>query len=355
MVTREVHDQFAKHFLEELLTLLGKVNINREVSDEPRQIDVFFSPNPENIENAPDLGILSRIISTPVLFEVFRNPPNQNNIRECVLKLFVLIAEIRRQAKRERRKLKEEELPYLWILGTSVSKPILEGFDAKLEEKNPVEGVYVLSKFLRTGMISVSRLPINQETLYLRILGRGETQSGAVQELLNLPQANPMRQKIAELLVSWRISIEIQEQLKKEDQEVFMALSQVYLEWKEATKQEGRLEGLQEGRLAGLQEGLQEGRQEGLQEGRQEGLQEGRQEEAANLVLRQLTRKLANLSETMVKRVKKLTIPQLENLGEALLEFTEIRDLEIFLSKLEFKPEQSILTQLDPEQPDQEN
>jgi hypothetical protein len=57
----------------------------------------------------------------------------------------------------------------------------------------------------------------------------------------------------------------------------------------------------------------------------------------------------------MVKRVKKLTIPQLENLGEALLEFTEIRDLEIFLSKLEFKPEQSILTQLDPEQPDQEN
>jgi hypothetical protein len=329
--------------LEELLTLLGKVNINREVSDEPRQIDVFFSPNPENIENAPDLGILSRIISTPVLFEVFRNPPNQNNIRECVLKLFVLIAEIRRQAKRERRKLKEEELPYLWILGTSVSKPILEGFDAKLEEKNPVEGVYVLSKFLRTGMISVSRLPINQETLYLRILGRGETQSGAVQELLNLPQANPMRQKIAELLVSWRISIEIQEQLKKEDQEVFMALSQVYLEWKEATKQEGRLEGLQEGRLAGLQEG------------RQEGLHEGRQEEAANLVLRLLTRKLANLSETMVKRVKKLTIPQLENLGEALLEFTEIRDLEIFLSKLEFKPEQSILTQLDPEQPDQEN
>ncbi|OSO86966.1 hypothetical protein B7O87_15675 [Cylindrospermopsis raciborskii CENA303] len=77
---------------------------------------------------------------------------------------------------------------------------------------------------------------------------------------------------------------------------------------------------------------------------------EGRQEEAANLVLRQLTRKLANLSETMVKRVKKLTIPQLENLGEALLEFTQIGDLETFLSKLESKPEQSILIQ-----PDQEN
>ncbi|NLQ07332.1 DUF4351 domain-containing protein, partial [Cylindrospermopsis raciborskii LB2897] len=94
---------------------------------------------------------------------------------------------------------------------------------------------------------------------------------------------------------------------------------------------------------------------EGRLEGLQEGLQEGRQEEAANLVLRLLTRKLANLSETMVKRVKKLTIPQLENLGEALLEFTQIGDLETFLSKLESKPEQSTLTQLDTEQPDQEN
>ncbi len=98
-----------------------------------------------------------------------------------------------------------------------------------------------------------------------------------------------------------------------------------------------------------------EGRQEGLHEGRQEGLHEGRQEGEVNLVLRQLTRKLANLSETMVKRVKKLTIPQLENLGEALLGFTQIGDLETFLSKLESKPEQSTLTQLDTEQPDQEN
>jgi predicted transposase YdaD len=82
---------------------------------------------------------------------------------------------------------------------------------------------------------------------------------------------------------------------------------------------------------------------------------EGRQEGEVNLVLRLLTRKLANLSETMVKRVKKLTTPQLENLGEALLGFTQIGDLETFLSKLESKPEQSTLTQLDTEQPDQEN
>ncbi len=58
----------------------------------------------------------------------------------------------------------------------------------------------------------------------------------------------------------------------------------------------------------------------------------------------------------MVKRVKKkLTIPQLEKFRGSLLEFTQIGDLETFLSKLESKPEQSTLTQLDAEQPDRED
>ena len=41
------HDQFAKNYLEQLLSPLGIVEISKEVSDETRQIDLFFSPNPE--------------------------------------------------------------------------------------------------------------------------------------------------------------------------------------------------------------------------------------------------------------------------------------------------------------------
>ncbi len=82
---------------------------------------------------------------------------------------------------------------------------------------------------------------------------------------------------------------------------------------------------------------------------------EGRQEGEVNLVLRLLTRKLANLSETMVKRVKKIDYSSVRKFRGSLLGFTEIRDLETFLSKLESKPEQPTLTQLDTEQPDQEN
>ncbi|MEG3438892.1 hypothetical protein V0288_17320 [Pannus brasiliensis CCIBt3594] len=53
---------------------------------------------------------------------------------------------------------------------------------------------------------------------------------------------------MTELLVSWRVSVEIQNLLEDEDREVFMALSEVYLEWKEATKREAREEGRQEER-----------------------------------------------------------------------------------------------------------
>ena len=45
-MTRQQHDQFAKQYLEELLSPLGTVEISREVTDEVRQIDIFFSPIP---------------------------------------------------------------------------------------------------------------------------------------------------------------------------------------------------------------------------------------------------------------------------------------------------------------------
>jgi predicted transposase/invertase (TIGR01784 family) len=73
---------------------------------------------------------------------------------------------------------------------------------------------------------------------------------------------------------------------------------------------------------------------EGLQKGIQQGRQEGRQEEAANLVLRLLKRRLGELSEAQVAQIRQLSISQLENLGEALLDFVEMTDLEQFLAQL---------------------
>ncbi|WP_149988413.1 Rpn family recombination-promoting nuclease/putative transposase, partial [Microcystis aeruginosa] len=99
------------------------------------------------------------------------------------------------------------------------------------------------------AIIAINQLPVTTETLWLRLLGRGKTQNQAVRELLELPQGNAFRENVLELLISWRVSMEINNILETEDREVFMTLSQTYQEWKEATKREGRQEGRQEGKL----------------------------------------------------------------------------------------------------------
>jgi predicted transposase YdaD len=71
--------------------------------------------------------------------------------------------------------------------------------------------------------------------------------------------------------------------------------------------------------------------QEVLQIGRQEGHQEGRQEGEANLIVRQISRRFGALSPEQVSQVRSLSIPQLESLGEALLDFEEISEFEAWL------------------------
>ncbi|MCZ8128477.1 MAG: Rpn family recombination-promoting nuclease/putative transposase, partial [Microcystis sp. LE19-114.1B] len=122
---------------------------------------------------------------------------------------------------------------------------------AKLDQDWP-EGVYFLPSLYRTAIIAINQLPVTAETLWLRLLGRGKTQNQAVRELLELPQGNAFRENVLELLISWRVSMEINNILETEDREVFMTLSQTYQEWKEATKQEGRQEGRQEGKLESI-------------------------------------------------------------------------------------------------------
>jgi predicted transposase YdaD len=72
-----------------------------------------------------------------------------------------------------------------------------------------------------------------------------------------------------------------------------------------------------------------------LAEGRQEGEQRGRQEGERSLVLRQLTRRVGELPQDVLERIETLSLEQLENLGEALLDFTSMNDLQAWLETIE--------------------
>jgi predicted transposase YdaD len=76
--------------------------------------------------------------------------------------------------------------------------------------------------------------------------------------------------------------------------------------------------------------------QEILAEGEQRGREEGRKAEGQLLILRQLTRRVGELPQEMLDRIETLSLEQLENLGEALLDFQAQADLEAWFAILEF-------------------
>ena len=75
------------------------------------------------------------------------------------------------------------------------------------------------------------------------------------------------------------------------------------------------------------QEFLLEGRQEGLQQGRQE----GRQQEALAILLRQLNRRFGSVAPEIESQVQALSLAQLEDLSESLLDFGNPSDLSEWL------------------------
>jgi len=69
--------------------------------------------------------------------------------------------------------------------------------------------------------------------------------------------------------------------------------------------------------------------------GFQTGIQTGIQQGEANLVLRQLYRRIGDIPQYISDKIRGLSVEQLENLGEALLDFNTESDLSLWLASLD--------------------
>ena len=63
------------------------------------------------------------------------------------------------------------------------------------------------------------------------------------------------------------------------------------------------------------------------QEDREKAIQEGIVQGEVNLIMRQLNRRIGELSSEIAVQINQLSIEKLENLGEALLDFQSESDL----------------------------
>ncbi|MEO0808663.1 MAG: DUF4351 domain-containing protein [Cyanobacteria bacterium J06643_4] len=76
----------------------------------------------------------------------------------------------------------------------------------------------------------------------------------------------------------------------------------------------------------------QEVREDAIQEGLQKGRQEGRQEEAAGLVIRLLRKRFSGLNAETCAAISALPLAVLEDLSEALLDFSDMGELQNWLA-----------------------
>jgi len=238
-MTQFPHDQFAKQHLEELLSSIGEVKAPREVRGEIRQIDVWFSPQPQLQGNLKELGLLGRLATTSALFEPYRNPITPDEIDSCLLKLLEVKAEIRREARRNKTHISMDDYPKLWILTPTASQNILNGFGATLDEENWCSGIYFFNEYFRTAIVVIHQLPKTPETLWLRILGKDKVQTQAIDELKALPEGSPHRENTLLLLADLLSNIEVNPDKSPEDRELIMRLSPLFSQRLEEATQLG--------------------------------------------------------------------------------------------------------------------
>ena len=294
-MTRFPHDQFAKDFLESLLSPLGQVQTSLKISGEVREVDVYFVPD-SNLAPIQELGILAECAKTTVIFEPFRNSVKVPQIRACMSKLYDLHSYLLREAKRQSQpELGDEVLPNLWILTPTLSAQILEGLGAKLELDKWGEGVYLLSPTLKTGIIVIHQLPQTPTTLWVRLLGKGRVQARAIQEVAALPAEHPYRNNALDLLGNLKVILEAREKIEPEEQELIMQLSPLYLEKLQAAEQVGEVR------------------------------------HAQAQTVRLLSRRVGDVSTEILARVNVLPLEQLDDLLDAALDFSNVSDLIAWL------------------------
>jgi hypothetical protein len=249
-MTNKPFDKFNKRVFQELLSPFGQVFPEFGILGEGRRIDVFFAPYPGVVTDVSELGYLAEMTRQPALLEPFRSALLDKHVHECMMKLFMVFADL----EREHPTVPVTGMPQLWILAAEVSDRLLNDF-AEQPGNDLMEGLYPLRKGLGTTIVAISELPVVPETLWLRLLGKGVTQEMAISDLLMMPESDPKRGLTLDLLVSWGINMEVTEQFELEERRIIMALSQVYMEWKKQTEALGEARGEERAKRSAI-EGL---------------------------------------------------------------------------------------------------
>ncbi len=261
---RTHHDEWIKEALGLWLGGLGDIVADARIAGRSRRGDIVYTERRDDPALRGRLGALGELARGKVLFEVFRNALGALELKICVTKLVELEAAAARAARRDARKLSTIVVPTLCVVVPSISREFRDAMGIKAVSPD-AEGLYtLLGAGWHTVIVVANELPRSVSTMWLRLLGRGKVQAGAVRQLLETSRQEPLRDATVKLLEEWRQSLPPAEDLGEDVKELVMNLGQSFESWEDETLARGMAKGRAEGRAEGEAKGKAEGKAEAV-------------------------------------------------------------------------------------------
>lgn len=249
-VTRALFDRLAKDLLGRALAPVGRVEPEQEIVSESQRADIAFEPGPG--ASFSERGILARMAIEPCLFEPFSSPVTEDEVRACLRKLLNQRSALRRRAR------KHAPPSRLWVLSGGRPRWFLETAEVEPAAGWP-HGFYRFrgAPLYELIVVLLPEIPVDRDTLILRLMGRGRVFDRAIEDLQALP-ARAWERQVADgpIMELWLTISERKRKAGKLNKELRMAY-ELYEKWKRTELAEAKRQGLDEGRRQALRMAIQ--------------------------------------------------------------------------------------------------
>jgi hypothetical protein len=307
-------DNFSKAYTTALYQTKGSIALNVKVkSDENLEVDLLFVSNLQNqawkTENLGSFDLLMQVHPT-IFVEHYSGYLKPEYITRCQTRRDLYISGERREYQKRQELFQEENKPFTWMLATGCSQAILQSFGATPDPELG-KGIYRLAPGWGIGIVVIRELPETPETVWLRGLGKDKILSKAFANIRDLSATRRERNDILEVCIKhfkYLSEKSSESGLTQEEEDFMKTMEQIDAEYKSEMNR-ARLEGQLEGEI------------------------KGRQQAGQTLIMRQLARRLGNISPDLQSQVRSLPLNRLEDLGEALLDFNGMSDLLAWLER----------------------
>jgi Domain of unknown function (DUF4351) len=292
-------DDFSKAYTTALDRTKGAVNLNVRVkSDENLEVDLLFIGNPASPAwSTEDLGLFDKLMQVqPTIFvEHYSGYLKSSHIIRCVTRFDLYTSGEEKDYKKRNELFTCDQNPFTWILVAGCSQKILRSF-AGVPDPELGAGVYRLAEGLRMRVVVIRELPQTPATLWLRGLGKDNILTQAFANISELPPTRRERNDILEVCIKHfkYLSEKSATGLTQEEEEFMKTMQDIDALYKAEMDRATQL-----GELKGQQE----------------------------LILRLLKRRVETVSTELEMQIKALPLSRLEQLGDALLDFTQLGDL----------------------------